>query len=220
MASDMSETSSMDSNQSPKSVKYCHCGSLIKSRTSWTDMNPGRRFEACDNNQVNNFRLLGLCTKLVLCSDFIVMKNLIITKQKNRVGEHYFRWLDKETCTRGKNVVPGLLRRIRMMETEMRETEERKNVVVNTLQSLEARNLEMEGIIEENKKELDYAVRDNRRLRILLEDNMMRHPQRECRMSMGACVLFMAIVMMMIMVSNMSGKCMGVRAVKPILELM
>ncbi|BBN68304.1 hypothetical protein Prudu_369S000200 [Prunus dulcis] len=108
MASDMSQTSSMESNQSPKSVKYCHCGSLIKLRTSWTDMNLERRFEACDNNQ------------------------------KNRVGEHYFRWLDKETCTRGKNVVPGLLRRIRMMETEMRETEERKNVLVNTLQSLEA----------------------------------------------------------------------------------
>ncbi|CAB4314334.1 unnamed protein product [Prunus armeniaca] len=137
----------MESNQSPKSVKYCHCGSLIKSRTSWTYMNPGRRFEACDNNH------------------------------KNRVGEHYFRWLNKETCTRGKNVVPGLLRRTRMMETEMRETEERKNVVVNTLQSLEARNLEMEGIIEENK-ELDYAVKDNRRLRLLLEDNMMRHRRR------------------------------------------
>ncbi|CAB4263878.1 unnamed protein product [Prunus armeniaca] len=175
MASDMSETSSMKSNQSPKSVKYCHCGSLIKSRTSWTDMNLGRRFEACDNNQ--------------------------------------------ETCTKGKNVVLGLLRRIRMMETEMREIEERKYVMVNTLQSLEARNLEMEGIIEENK-ELDYAVRDNRRLRLLLEDNMMRHRQRECRMSMDACVLFMAIVMMMIMVSNMSGKYMGVRAVKSILELM
>ncbi|KAI5350274.1 hypothetical protein L3X38_003165 [Prunus dulcis] len=152
-------------------------------------MNLGRRFEACDNNQ------------------------------KNRVGEHYFRWLDKETCTIGKNVMHGLLRRIRMMETEMRETEERKNVVVNTLQSLEAQNLEMERIIEENK-ELDYAVSDNRRLRLLLEDNMMRHRQRECRMSMGACVLFMVIVMMMIMVSNMSGKCVGVRAVKTILELM
>ncbi|CAB4283899.1 unnamed protein product [Prunus armeniaca] len=143
----MSQTSSMVSNQSPKSVKYCHFGSLIKLRTSWTYMNPGRRFEACDNNH------------------------------KNRVGEHYFRWLNKETCTSGKNVVPGLLRRTRMMETVMRETEERKNVVVNTLQSLEARNLEMEGIIEENK-ELDYAVKDNRRLRLLLEDNMMRHRRR------------------------------------------
>ncbi|CAL9001892.1 unnamed protein product [Prunus brigantina] len=66
------------------------------------------------------------------------LKNLIIMKQKNRVGEHYFRWLDMETCTRGKNVVLGLLRRTRMMEIEMRETEERKNVVVNTLQSIEA----------------------------------------------------------------------------------
>ncbi|KAL6277337.1 hypothetical protein ACE6H2_020938 [Prunus campanulata] len=75
----------MESNQSPKLVKYCHCGSLIKSRTSWIDLNPGRCFGACDNNQ-----------------------NLIIMKQKNRVGEHYFRWLDKETYTRGKDVVPGL----------------------------------------------------------------------------------------------------------------
>ena len=77
----MSQTSSMESNQSPKSVKYCHCVGLIKSMTSWTDANPGRRFEACDNNQVYNFSFFGLGTELVLCSDFVLIDNNDAEKQ-------------------------------------------------------------------------------------------------------------------------------------------
>ncbi|KAL6272754.1 hypothetical protein ACE6H2_023446 [Prunus campanulata] len=86
----MSE-SSTDSNSRRR---YCECGSEIKQRTSWTDLNPGRRFEACCNNR------------------------------NSKRGVHFFEWVEKETCARGKEILPGLLRRVRAMEDELRATAE------------------------------------------------------------------------------------------------
>ncbi|CAB4281021.1 unnamed protein product [Prunus armeniaca] len=48
--------------------KPCNCGGAIKRRTSWTDSNPMRRFEACENNR--KIRGKGL----------------------------YWEWMDKEIC--------------------------------------------------------------------------------------------------------------------------
>ncbi|KAI5344107.1 hypothetical protein L3X38_011984 [Prunus dulcis] len=74
---------SESSTNSTRSNRYCFCGMKIKRRASWTDLNPERRFEACDQNRNSQTRHL------------------------------FFKWLDNETCPRGKEVLPGLLRRLR-----------------------------------------------------------------------------------------------------------
>ncbi|KAL6293845.1 hypothetical protein ACE6H2_001987 [Prunus campanulata] len=86
----MSEISTTSSGTS----WYCAYGTKIIRRTSWTDLNPGRRFDACDKNW------------------------------NSKRGMHFFEWVDNETCPRGKQVVPGLLRRLRAMEEEGRAKEE------------------------------------------------------------------------------------------------
>ncbi|XP_020420330.1 uncharacterized protein At4g04775-like [Prunus persica] len=78
---------SESSTNSNCSRRYCKCGSEIKRRTSWTDLNPQRRFEACCNNRNNKRRL------------------------------HFFAWVEKE-------ILPGLLRRLRGIEDELRATAE------------------------------------------------------------------------------------------------
>ncbi|KAI5338296.1 hypothetical protein L3X38_017567 [Prunus dulcis] len=73
---------SESSTDSTRSNRYCFCGMKIKWHTSWTNLNPERRFEACDQNWNSQTR------------------------------HHFFDWLDNETCPSGKEVLPGLLRRL------------------------------------------------------------------------------------------------------------
>ncbi|CAB4316479.1 unnamed protein product [Prunus armeniaca] len=82
-------------------------------RTSWTDLNPGRRFDACDKNW------------------------------NSRRGMHYFEWVDNETCPRGKQVVPSLLRRLRAMEEEGRAQEEQLRYVEEKKKELQQKLKEM-----------------------------------------------------------------------------
>ncbi|KAI5333258.1 hypothetical protein L3X38_023388 [Prunus dulcis] len=49
----MSQISSSSTNQSPSARKLCRCGGYIKTWTLWTDLNPGRRFEACEMSRRN-----------------------------------------------------------------------------------------------------------------------------------------------------------------------
>ncbi|KAI5334937.1 hypothetical protein L3X38_025070 [Prunus dulcis] len=92
--------------------RYCACETKIIRRTSWTDLNPGRRFDACDK------------------------------KWNNRRGMHFFKWVDNETCPRGKQVVPSLLRRLRAIEEEGRAKEEQ-------LRSVEAKKKELQQKLKE-----------------------------------------------------------------------
>ncbi|CAB4279735.1 unnamed protein product [Prunus armeniaca] len=103
--------------------RYCACGTKIIRRTSWTDLNPGKRFDACD-------------------------KNWNIKR-----GMHYFECVDNETFPRGKQMVPGLLRRLRAMEEESRAKEEK-------LRAVEAEKKELQQKLKEmvqEKKVLEWG---------------------------------------------------------------
>ncbi|CAB4315112.1 unnamed protein product [Prunus armeniaca] len=108
-------TSEMSTTSSGTS-EYCAYGTKIICRISWTDLNPGRRFDACDKNW------------------------------NSRRGMHYFEWVDNETCPRGKQVVLGLLRRLRAMKEEGRAKEEQ-------LRAVEAKKKEM----VQEKKVLEWG---------------------------------------------------------------
>ncbi|CAB4284691.1 unnamed protein product [Prunus armeniaca] len=113
----MSEISTSEmSTTSSGTSRYCACGTKIIRRTLWTDLNPGRRFDACDKNW------------------------------NSRRGMHYFESVDNETCPRGKQVVPVLLRRFRAMEEEGRSKEEQ-------LRAVEAKKKEM----VQEKKVLEWG---------------------------------------------------------------
>ncbi|CAL2237961.1 unnamed protein product [Prunus armeniaca] len=113
----MSEISTSEmSTTSSGTSQYCACGTKIIRRTSLTELSPGRRFDACDKNW------------------------------NNRRGMHYFEWVDNETCPRGKQVVPGLLRRLRAMEEEGRAKEEQ-------LRAVEAKKKELQQKLKEMVQE-------------------------------------------------------------------
>ncbi|XP_020415578.1 uncharacterized protein At4g04775-like [Prunus persica] len=114
---------SESSTYSNCSQRYCKCGSEIKRRTSWTDLNSRRRFEACCNNR-NNKREL-----------------------------HFFTWVENETCPRGKEILPGLLRRLRGMEDELRATPENFRVMEEEKNKLEQKLREEEEEIKILKKQ-------------------------------------------------------------------
>ncbi|CAB4286741.1 unnamed protein product [Prunus armeniaca] len=101
------------STSSNCSCRYCECGSEIKRQTSWTDLNPGRRFEACCNNRNSNS------------------------------GLHFFAWVENETCPRGKEILFGLLRRLRGMEEEKNTLEQKLREEEEEIKILKKQNLGM-----------------------------------------------------------------------------
>ncbi|BBN70120.1 TatD related DNase, partial [Prunus dulcis] len=119
----MKAAMSESSTNSTRSNWYCFCGIKVKRRTSWTDLNPGRRFGACDQNRNSQTR------------------------------HHFFEWLDNETCQRGKEVLPGLLRRLRGMEKEIRARDEQLRLVEVEKKKLE----EKVGVVIKRKKELEWS---------------------------------------------------------------
>ncbi|KAI5356470.1 hypothetical protein L3X38_009366 [Prunus dulcis] len=58
----MSEISTTSSGMS----RYCACGTKIIRRTSWTDLNPVRRFDACDK--------IGIAEEVCIISSGWIMK--------------------------------------------------------------------------------------------------------------------------------------------------
>ncbi|KAL6268886.1 hypothetical protein ACE6H2_025797 [Prunus campanulata] len=67
-------------------------------------------------------------------------------KKNSKRGTHFFEWVDNETCPRGKQVVPGLLRRLRAMEEEGRAKEEQ-------FRSVKAKNKELQQKLKEMVQE-------------------------------------------------------------------
>nr|XP_009773289.1 PREDICTED: uncharacterized protein LOC104223528 [Nicotiana sylvestris]XP_016458180.1 PREDICTED: uncharacterized protein LOC107781879 [Nicotiana tabacum]XP_016497613.1 PREDICTED: uncharacterized protein LOC107816407 [Nicotiana tabacum]XP_016505081.1 PREDICTED: uncharacterized protein LOC107823013 [Nicotiana tabacum] len=79
---------STNSSMSPcVAARICKCGVSPKLNTSWTQLNPGRRFFACK-----------------------------IGKKKG--GCDYFCWYDDEMPTQAKNIIWGLLKRVKAFEEE------------------------------------------------------------------------------------------------------
>ncbi|ONI08697.1 hypothetical protein PRUPE_5G194900 [Prunus persica] len=110
----------------------CNYGGAIKRWTSWTDSNHGRRFEVCENNR------------------------------KNRGKGHYWEWVDEEICPRGKEVLPGLLRRMRAMELELNQIEEDNEGLKDKLR-----------VIEQENKELTATVGRLGRQRMKMDEKIM-----------------------------------------------
>ncbi|CAL2266204.1 unnamed protein product [Prunus armeniaca] len=58
----MSEISTLEISMISSGMsRYCACGTKIIRRTLWTDLNPGRGFDACDKNwEANKWSLVCL----------------------------------------------------------------------------------------------------------------------------------------------------------------
>ncbi|KAK6140688.1 hypothetical protein DH2020_025570 [Rehmannia glutinosa] len=74
----------------------CHCGRNAVKKTSWTDLNPGRRYSACEN-----FREVGGCC--------------------------YFVWIDPPMCTRARQIIPGLLKKVNKLENNLKQVNKLEN---------------------------------------------------------------------------------------------
>ncbi|CAL9029709.1 unnamed protein product [Prunus brigantina] len=81
------------------------------------------------------------------------------TLQRNRGNWHHWEWLDAPTCARGKELIPGLLRRMRAMEDDLKLIEEQKKEVEDKLK-----------LVEREKEELEYEVGELCKQKRLLED--------------------------------------------------
>ncbi|XP_034200683.1 uncharacterized protein LOC117615666 [Prunus dulcis] len=134
----MSQISFSSTNPSLSARKLCRCGGYIKTWTPWTDLNPGRRFEACEMSR------------------------------RNRGNGHHWEWLDAPTCARGKELIPGLLRRMRAMEEDLKLIEEHKKEVEDKLK-----------MVEREKKELEYEVGELCKQKRLLEEKRTGQRPRE-----------------------------------------
>ncbi|KAL3655892.1 hypothetical protein CASFOL_000288 [Castilleja foliolosa] len=77
----------------------CHCGIQLELVTSWTDDNPGRRFQAFPNYK--------------LCH--------------HAVG--FLDGFDEEMCSRSKEVIPGLLRKTNKLELLLAAEQEKNKFV-------------------------------------------------------------------------------------------
>ncbi|XP_017225141.1 uncharacterized protein LOC108201361 [Daucus carota subsp. sativus] len=80
------------SSSTVQNTDLCQCGLVPVLKTSWTDNNPGRRFWSCR----------------------MYLRN-------KRKGCGYYRWHDPPVEGRSKNIIPDLLRKIEMLEEEIKE---------------------------------------------------------------------------------------------------
>ncbi|KAK6150062.1 hypothetical protein DH2020_017587 [Rehmannia glutinosa] len=77
---------------------FCNCGRNATMKTSWTDLNPGRRYMACQK-----FKEVGGCT--------------------------FFNWIDPPMCSRARQIIPGLLKKINKLEDQVKEFEKLEDQV-------------------------------------------------------------------------------------------
>ncbi|KAB1215754.1 hypothetical protein CJ030_MR4G020416 [Morella rubra] len=87
----MSSSSISSASETPVSFVLCYCGIEAKMRTSWTEKNPGRRFFGCLR--------YGLVMGPRCCE--------------------FFEWVDPPKCKRSSQVIPGLKRKIKMLEAQL-----------------------------------------------------------------------------------------------------
>ncbi|KAB1200228.1 hypothetical protein CJ030_MR4G007296 [Morella rubra] len=85
-------------------AKVCRCGLKAVIKTSWIDLNPGRRFYSCALYGRQGQRQCG-----------------------------FFEWVDNETCLRGKEILPGLFKKLRIMEKELKSNKASKRAIIYLL---------------------------------------------------------------------------------------
>ncbi|KAG8369541.1 hypothetical protein BUALT_Bualt14G0024200 [Buddleja alternifolia] len=77
--------------------EICVCGKNTTRKTSWTDLNLGRRYVVC-----KKFKQVDGCA--------------------------YFMWLDPPMCTRARQIIPGLLRRVNRFEEDLKKKSKRERL--------------------------------------------------------------------------------------------
>ncbi|KAL0345332.1 UNVERIFIED_CONTAM: hypothetical protein Sradi_4364500 [Sesamum radiatum] len=98
------------SNRQPPSassddvVRICTCGKDVVLRTSWTSINPGRRFRGCPGEEVRLGHHLSVF-------------------QGHYCGT--FQWVDPPMCHRAKEVISGLLNRLSLLDAVNKRAKER-----------------------------------------------------------------------------------------------
>ncbi|KAI5682664.1 hypothetical protein M9H77_03892 [Catharanthus roseus] len=85
-------------------MEECYCKLPVQLRTSWTNLNPGRRFNSCSRYEMIVFYL-----------------NL----PKTTEGFRYFRWVDPHIYHRCQAIIPSLLSKIENLEEMLTKTEGR-----------------------------------------------------------------------------------------------
>ncbi|CAL9017261.1 unnamed protein product, partial [Prunus brigantina] len=114
----------------------------------------------------------------------------------NRRNGHHWEWLDAPTCARGKELIHGLLKRMRAMEDGLKLIEEHKKEVEDKLK-----------MVEREKKELEYKVGELGKQKRLLEEKRIGQRPRENQiwgvsfLSLG--LGFLVIMMMLCILSNL-----------------
>ncbi|PIN02097.1 DNA topoisomerase [Handroanthus impetiginosus] len=84
-----------------KMEELCYCNRPTLKKTSWTDLNPGRRYSICPQYRENG-------------------------------GCNFFSWVDPPMCARSRQIIPGLLKRVNKLESEIarRKSKELKMWIV------------------------------------------------------------------------------------------
>ncbi|CAL9029500.1 unnamed protein product [Prunus brigantina] len=99
--------------------RLCYCGNISKTHTSWTVSHPGRRFQVCARVSLflSKFDLtFGIFVDSNCDAAHLCFKTLFPFMQTN--GCTFWEWADPEMCDRSKHIIPGLLRKINLLEQE------------------------------------------------------------------------------------------------------
>ncbi|PQM32635.1 uncharacterized protein Pyn_32818 [Prunus yedoensis var. nudiflora] len=84
-------------------VPMCWCGKAATIRTSWTDLNPGRRFSMCAAK--------------------------VRETNEGLKGCQFWAWFDPAMCERSKVVISGLLKSQNRLEKSVAKARQREKVV-------------------------------------------------------------------------------------------
>ncbi|CAL8995562.1 unnamed protein product, partial [Prunus brigantina] len=128
----------------------------------------------------------------------LVRKFEACENNRNKGKGHYWEWVDEEICPQGKEVLPGLLRRMRGMEQELNEIEEDNEGLRDKLRAIEQEN-----------KEFTATVGRLGRQRMKMDEKIMVYRHRGKLMWVGlfmAWVLGVMVAMLMIKILNLFEK--------------
>ncbi|KAJ0534890.1 putative transcription factor GRF family [Helianthus annuus] len=106
----------------------CNCGQDAIIVTSWTDLNPGRRFCSCPTMvmyTITDFNSLGLKK----FDPFVFLCRIPTV-------EDFIGWVDPPMCSRAVAIILGLLRHRNQVDVElakMREKNRLKNKIITVL---------------------------------------------------------------------------------------
>ncbi|CAL9010839.1 unnamed protein product [Prunus brigantina] len=141
-------------------------------------------------------RLLGLkshdCHTLMQQLLPVAIRSVLEKPARNKGNGHHWEWLDAPTCARGKELIPGLLRRMRAMEDDLKLIEEQRKEVEDKLK-----------LVEREKKELEYEVGELCKQKRLLEDKRTGQRPRDNQIrgvSFLSLVLGFLVVLVIMMI--------------------